>query len=382
MTILFTTPIFNFPSKGGPELRIENTIKALSNVANLIIYVRKEEFLISNKAKEFLSLYSKNIYYLDTKKSKEEMWNLLISINCINIIWFGFGNISFSLMKYLKSISNIPLVCDTDSVWSRFILRELDVENNDKKRLKILEQGRIKETEEDNFVNFCDVTTAVSQIDMEYYQNLANDKKRVHLFSNVVDLSFYENKKIKNIHNIKFPTLYLAGTFWEKSPMEDSTRWFINNVFPDLKMKYSNIKLYIVGRNSKEIVGDLQSENVIVTGEVESILPYLKYIDIVLVPLRFESGTRFKILEAMACKKPIVSTSLGAEGIQVSNKKDIFIADEVSDFYNCITKLLDNQILRKTFGENGYSLVKNNFGIEQLIIQAKNILDYLSSKND
>lgn len=380
MKILFTTSIFSFPSVGGPELRIETSIKALSKISNLVCYIRKSKVNLSSESCDFLENLSEKVYYIDPLIPKDIFWPQILENEKPDLVWFGFGNISYVLMKYLKSITNIPLVCDTDSVWSRFILRELDIENDEIRKQEILEKGKIKENEEKDWVNFCDVTTAVSQIDMEYYKSLTKDKHKIHLFSNVIDLSSYKTS-IENIYNITSPSLYLAGTFWKNSPMEDATRWFMDEVFSELIIKYPDLKLFILGKNSKEIVGDLSTQKVFVMGKVKSVLPYLKHVDIVLVPLRFESGTRFKILEAMACKKSIISTTLGAEGIPITNGENILIADEPTIFYQRIVDLIENKLARNKLAQNGYNLVKNQYDIDNLAIQGKVICKYLGLIN-
>ncbi|RXJ82207.1 glycosyltransferase [Arcobacter sp. F2176] len=381
MKILFTTPIFRFPSIGGPELRIETSIKALSKISNLVCYIRLPKLRLTSESDNFLNDLSEEVYYLDPHIPKDVFWPQILENEKPDLIWFGYGNISYVLMKYLKSITNIPLVCDTDSVWSKFILRELDVENNEKRKIEILDAGKIKENEEESWVDFCDVTTAVSEIDMEYYKSLTKDKNKIHLFSNVIDLSSYQNC-IENIYNITSPSLYLAGTFWKNSPMEDATRWLVDKVFSNLIIKYPNLKLYILGKKSTEIVGDLSNQNILVVGKVESVLPYLKHVDVVLVPLRFESGTRFKILEAMACKKAIVSTTLGAEGIPVTDNENILIADEPNIFYQKVVDLIENKLTKNKLAKNGYNLVKEQYDIDNLAQQGKAICKYLGLIND
>jgi glycosyltransferase involved in cell wall biosynthesis len=107
-------------------------------------------------------------------------------------------------------------------------------------------------------------------------------------------------------------------------------------------------------------------------------LPYLCNTDVALVPLKFESGTRFKILEAGACKVPLVSTTLGAEGIPVIDGEHILIADEPEDFAKAIVRLLDDKELARKLAVNCNDLVNKNFSVESLAAEAKKILGYLN----
>jgi glycosyltransferase involved in cell wall biosynthesis len=121
----------------------------------------------------------------------------------------------------------------------------------------------------------------------------------------------------------------------------------------------------------------MTSPNVTVTGRLESVLPYLCNTDVALVPLKFESGTRFKILEAGACKVPLVSTTLGAEGIPVVDGEHILIADDPMSFADAIIRLLENRSLANRLAVNCQDLVKEKYSVETLLLEAKRILGYL-----
>lgn len=226
-------------------------------------------------------------------------------------------------------------------------------------------------------MNLCDVTTAVSEVDADYYRDLAVDKRRVHLFSNVIDVEDYAHVPEKPAH-FSSPAIFLAGSFWKNSPMEQATRWFINDVYPSVVEKVPNVHFYVVGRGSSAVLSDVKQSNITVTGMLPSVLPYLCHSRVAVVPLKFESGTRFKILEAGACKISIVSTTLGAEGIPVIDGEHILIADEPREFANAILQLLDDTALAKKLALNCHQLVIQRFGVASLSTEAKKILDYLN----
>lgn len=404
MRVLFTTPILEHPAAGGPQLRIENSIKALSRVCELdIVYrasahteaVEKTSNFFRNYASEYsvlsrpipeglffrgLSLAERALNrFFDTRTAGQAKYILdHIDRRRIDILWFGYGNISYPLIKYIKARKpNLKVVCDTDSVWSRFVLRELPYASGLRK-LRIWRTGRKKELEERAWVKLCDVTTAVSEIDAEYYRSIADEPGRIHLFSNVIDAENYKLPPPPPA-GFKKPSIYLAGSFGHyNSPMDTATRWMLEDIFPRVLQSHPEVHFYIVGRNSELGFGHMNSPHITVTGQLETVLPYLCNTDVVLVPLKFESGTRFKILEAGACKVPLVSTTLGAEGIPVLNGRDILIADEPQDFAKAIARLLDDKELAKTLALNCHNLVDEHFSVESLAIEAKHILEYLN----
>lgn len=403
MRVLFTSPVLEHPAAGGPQLRIENSIKALSRVCELDIisgsslsagdsgkdarefYQRYcHEFSIlprlnrptsSNRYLRKLFRIARRLYQSDLVSDASFILGHVDRRN-IDVIWFGYGNISYPLIKYIKQLRpSLKVVCDTDSVWSRFLLRELPYVTGPRKK-KILQAGRQKEAEERAWVNLCDVTTAVSAVDAEYYRSLAKDSRCVHLFSNVIDPSTYSDVPPPAI-NIHSPSIYLAGTFWPDSPMENAARWIIDEVLPRVRKAVPEVNFYVVGKDSDKVLGDIKDPKIFVAGRLPSVLPYLCHVDVALVPLKFESGTRFKILEAGACKIPLVSTTLGAEGIPVVDGVHILIADEPGTFANAIIKLLNDGDLANMLALNCHNLVSENFSVEFLADEAKRILEYL-----
>lgn len=403
--ILFTTPILEHPPAGGPFLRIENSIKALNKISELHIVSRvKKKDIGGQKAEDFykklcfkftyLKLPRKNIisrltyffknfspHFIKAKNDADFIVKYARQ-NKIEIIWFGFGNISYDLIKKVKEIApDLKLICDTDSVWSRFVLRGLPFIKDENKKLQIQKEGQAKEKEEADWVNFCDVTTAVSNVDADYYKSLTVHKDRVKLFSNVIDIENYKNHFSKP-QNFSSPAIYFAGYFGKGSPTDIAARFVINEVLPLVKKSIPEIHFYIIGKDSKETLSDINDSNISVIGQVDSVLPYLCNADVALVPLFFESGTRFKILEAGACAVPMVSTTLGAEGIDVEDQKDIIIADDAQKFADGIIKLIQDKNFAKTIADNCKSLIIANFSVEKHAQEAQEILDYLYDRKN
>jgi len=406
MRVLFTSPILEHPAEGGPQLKVENSIKALAKVSELDIISRDQS--IANETcdaalffKEYCTEFhvapiikNKNLNSRYVRKFKTLLDRVFkrgvvkdstfiidhIDRRNIDVLWFGYGNISFPLIKKIKiRRPHLKVVCDTDSVWSRFVLRELPYAKGLRK-IKISKSGKKKELEEKEWVSLCEVTTAVSEVDAEYYRSLATDKSRVHVFSNVIDIDSYKSPPPPP-EGFKSPSIYLAGSFGHyNSPMDTAARWILNEILPLVKKAAPEVHFYIIGRNSEIGFGRLKDPTVTVTGRVDTVLPYLCNTDVALVPLKFESGTRFKILEAGACKIPLVSTVLGAEGIPVQDGKHILIADEPEEFANAIIRLLNDRTLASELAENCYQLVQERYSVEALANEAKKILEYL--KND
>jgi glycosyltransferase involved in cell wall biosynthesis len=404
MKILFTTPLLEHPAAGGPQLRIENSIIALNRVSDLHVLSRVDKKSLGGEAAdkyfrehchEFIYLpsitgLSRNRYIRNCQRISRNLLRGLLFENDadfiiayaekknIDILWFGYGNISYPLIKKIKKKRpSFKIVCDTDSVWSRFILRELPYENDPVRRKQIERAGKLKEQEEREWVNLCDVTTAVSEVDADYYRNLANENERIKIFSNVINHETYSHA-MPPPEGFRKPCFYIAGTFWPKSPMEKATRWVISEVLPIVRIEIPWVNFYIVGNGSKETLSDIKDPGITITGKLPSVLPYLCNADVSIVPLTFESGTRFKILEAAACGIPIVSTTLGAEGIPVEDVKNIIIADNAESFAKGVIKLIQDKALSAQIAMQCKQLVRENYSIDALAREAKDIINFIA----
>jgi polysaccharide biosynthesis protein PslH len=386
--ILFTTPVIEHPPAGGPALRIENSIKALGQISELHVAARiGQEELGGSVAEKFYAQHSHVFAYTPcltaSRSNADESRNAEAIVQYANehgieIIWCGYGNVSHHFMKAIKQLApELKVVCDTDSVWSRFVLRELPLETNPDRRKQIESEGKQKEKEEAEWVSFCDVTTAVSEVDAEYYQQYSDDPSRVRAFSNVIDLDTYVQTPAP-APEMRSPSIYLAGSFYaETSPMARAARWVISEVLPKVQSVIPEVTLYCIGAGADRMLADIKRQNVVIKGKVPSVLPYLCHADVALVPLMFESGTRFKILEAAACNVPIVSTTLGAEGIPVRHGKEILIADDASGFAKAIISILKDEQLGKSLAAHCKKLVEEKFSVQSLVIEARSILDKL-----
>jgi glycosyltransferase involved in cell wall biosynthesis len=144
------------------------------------------------------------------------------------------------------------------------------------------------------------------------------------------------------------PILVFTGSMdWE--PNIDAVEYFCRQIWPCILVDFPNARFQIVGRNPHARVRRLQTASVEVTGIVPSVIDYLRSATVVVVPLRIGGGTRLKIFEAMAMGKAVVSTSIGAEGLNLVHGRELLIADTPESFAASITGLLRDSELRRNY---------------------------------
>lgn len=150
-------------------------------------------------------------------------------------------------------------------------------------------------------------------------------------------------------------------------PNDDAMVYFCKDILPLIWEKKPDVTIYIVGKSpSAELKKLAEHDNRIeVTGRVDDVRPYMEQAKVFVTPLRIGGGTRLKILEAMSMEKAVVSTSIGAEGIDYTKDSDISIADQPQEFADVVISLLNSDEDRKSMGENGRKLVleKYDWGI-------------------
>ncbi|HEY3323208.1 MAG TPA: glycosyltransferase [Planctomycetota bacterium] len=177
-----------------------------------------------------------------------------------------------------------------------------------------------------------------------------------------VDTEFFvPSKNMRAANNIVFT----GSLDW--LPNQDAMRYFVKEVLPLIQQEVPNVAFSIVGRNPPpEIVALGKQPGIHVTGTVNDIRPYVFGAKVYVAPLRIGSGTRLKLLEAMAMGKAIVSTTLGAEGLPVHHDQNIVLADSAADFAREVTSLLRDGQRRRTLEAQARELVERRYSWQQV----------------
>lgn len=172
------------------------------------------------------------------------------------------------------------------------------------------------------------------------------------------------------------PTFILIGLM-SYQPYSDSAVYFCETILPLIRKTIGEVKVWIVGPNPPLSVKRLEGNGVVVTGRVPEVTPYYQESCISIVPLRAGGGTRLKILEAMAFGRPVVSTSLGCEGLNVRHEEHLLIADEPQQFADCVLRLLRDDDLYKRIAVNARARVEAEYDWDVLTAQMLHIYDDL-----
>jgi glycosyltransferase involved in cell wall biosynthesis len=144
-------------------------------------------------------------------------------------------------------------------------------------------------------------------------------------------------------------------------PNQEAIKWFLADVWPKVSDAYPNLMLHLAGRHMPEWIINSNFHNVIVEGEINNVREYMASKDIMIVPLISGSGMRVKIVEGMAFGKVIISTSIGAEGIQYLHEKDILIANTPEEYSTMVGKCMSDNKLYNDIGNNARILAREKY---------------------
>ena len=150
-------------------------------------------------------------------------------------------------------------------------------------------------------------------------------------------------------------------------PNHDALLYFIDEVLPKVIERRPNAKLSIVGPGVQPAVQERQSPHVEIVGFVDDLMPHLERASVVVVPLRIGGGTRLKIVEAMAKSKAIVSTRIGAEGIDLQHERDVLLADSPTDLAEQIVRVLSEPELGKRLGQHARVLAEQRYAWSAIV---------------
>jgi glycosyltransferase involved in cell wall biosynthesis len=180
---------------------------------------------------------------------------------------------------------------------------------------------------------------------------------KIHITPLGIDLNLFYKRDL----TINNPSIVFSGNL-SYQPNVDAVTWFLKNCWKRLKSNDYKIQFIIAGNNPHSQILRLASDdpNIFVTGKVASIADVLRKAMIAIAPMQSGSGMQFKILEAMACGVPVVTTTLGLGNIHARAGHDLFVSDTPDEFVLAILSLIDDSDLRRKIETSGHNFVVNN----------------------
>ena len=279
------------------------------------------------------------------------------------------GSFNVLICDFLAPAVNVPrdLDCATvlfqHNVEAMIWKRHYEVQTNAGRKAYLFRQWRKMFDFEAKTCPQFDCVVAVSREDREMMQEHYG-VQNVFDVPTGVDTEFFRpsGRLTPKPHNLVFT----GSMDW--LPNEDAIRYFTEQIMPRIKREVPDVTLTVVGRDPYPGLVELskRDSSVIVTGRVDDVRPYMEEAAGYIVPLRIGGGTRLKIYEAMAMEKAIVSTSIGAEGLPVTNGEEIVLADTPELFADAVVKVLTDADFTDAIARRAAARVRKEFGWESV----------------
>jgi polysaccharide biosynthesis protein PslH len=268
------------------------------------------------------------------------------------------------LMEYLPIIQELPgppaIVVDWHNIESEGMWRYAKNTRNWAKKIAAKRTARLIERAEDRLLNSCAIHTVTSE--RERQKLLARcPSANIQVIPNGVDTGYFSAKEIaqacrRSVQNAVKPTILFVGSMDYHANI-DAVTWYSRNVWPAIAQNNPDLQFTIVGRNPARDVRSLESDRIQVTGTVADVRPYYASAVAAIVPLRSGSGTRLKILEAMAAGVPVISTRMGAEGIEVEDSIHLLLADSSAEMAEAVHRVASSNETRTCLSQAARELV-------------------------
>lgn len=391
MKILFLCLRCPYPPHRGDRIRSYNFIKQLAvNHAVTLVYFAESEsdidsakhlsrfcervewvrfhraFALMNTGLHCFSRHPLQSHYWYAPEMQRKI-NALLEEDSFELIHAQL----FRMGQYVTAVQGPTKVLDLCDSLALNLSRRAELESNrwlakikldctPKRFLVRLEEKRVRRYEVDIMKAF-DCGTVVARFDQEY---LLKQDSRLNLaiVPMGVDLGYFQPAP----KTADAPILLFTGTM-NYFPNADAAVYFSNEIFPRIRERHPNAQFYIVGNRPSESVKRLAAaEGVVVTGYVPDIRPYFEKASVFVAPLRAGSGIQTKNLEAMAMRVPVVTTSVGAMGLEADTDKELLVADTPADFAEQVIRLLDNEPLRATLAQNARTRIETDYSWEAI----------------
>ena len=271
-----------------------------------------------------------------------------------------------------------PVVLFQHNVEAEIWRRHFEVQTNAVKKRYLYWQWRKMQKFEKSACQRMDRVVAVSEADSQMMEGDYGLRK-VYDIPTGVDVDFF---KPNGASNPRPNSLVFTGSM-DWLPNEDAINYFTQQILPLIRNSVPDVSITVVGRNPSRKLQELgrRESSITVTGRVDDVRPYMEKAAAYVVPLRIGGGTRLKIYEALAMEKPTISTTVGAEGLDISNGEHILLADTPADFANAVVRVFREPQFAQQLGSRAAHTVRERFSWNKVAAEFDSICKSINHKD-
>jgi len=379
MRILFLSPYVPLPPDFGGAMRIYNLLKGLSQYheVTLLTFGEKDKLELLNAntgslykdfhlvkptwawrfrrlAQLFALFTTKSFFSLFTKsKEMQNKINEILSLQDFDLI-----QMEFPIMACFHFKTDAIKILDEHNIEYDNFYRMWKRTKSPLIKLHYKREFIKSQKEEIDVCRKMDVILTVSEKDKSILQKQTPCIPKF-IIPNGVDTEYFK----PSLNKIEPYSMVFTGMM-AYVPNHDGINYFLDEIFPLILKDIPGAKIYIVGSRPPKSLVKRSSKNIIITGYVPDVRTYVWRASLYIVPLRMGGGTRLKVLEALAMKKTVVSTTIGCEGIDVADNESVLIADDPKEFANKSVRMLKNPDLGIHLATRGSNIIHSKYSWE------------------
>lgn len=356
--------------KDAGSFRIWNVLKILSELGHKVTFIG-DDLMQHEEYAGMLQQYGVEVVYSPYIQSIHDY--LVRRGNSFDVVILSRFHIAATHIPAVKKYcSKAKIFLDTVDLEYLREFRRAAIENDE----NVLKNAQALKTMDFNLAKECDTTLVVSSFERDIMLK-ESPLLHVEILSIIHEIyppttSFSERKNI----------MFLGG--FDHLPNVDAVKYFVQEIFPGIKREIPDIKFYIVGSNPPKEIISLNSDDTIVTGFVKDLSPYFENCRALVAPLRYGAGVKGKIVEAMAHGLPVVTTTVGTEGMDLTEGENILTADTPEEFARKVVILYNDGILWNKLSDNSLIAIDKKFSYNFTKTQIERVLqlyDTIDQKN-
>ncbi len=345
-----------------------NTNKYFTNVEDIPLKYREKTNIelgyidLSIKpVPAFLNLFTNESYHVSRFVSTdfEQILRKILDENSYDIVQIETLFMS-PYINIIRELSDSKVVLRAHNIEHMIWKRIASVTRNPLKKVYLKHLYRTLENYERTILNSYDGIIPISSEDEGFFK----DASKVPVKAISFGINF-ENFQRSDKYPDEISLFHIGAMNW--MPNEEGISWFLDKVWPLVHKKHSDLKLYLAGREMPQWLVNSNIPNVVVVGEVPDAHEFIRSKCISIAPLLSGSGIRIKIIESMALGKPVISTTIGAEGINYTSGKNIIIADDENKMADAVSSLASDREYCESVGRNAADLIDKEHNNKKLI---------------
>lgn len=395
--ILFLSSWFPYPPINGAKIRIFNLLRELAtqHEITLLSFVRTFSLEEAKKNVPFLSQYCRNVKVVAARPYQPNIFNSFqglfsrmpssiiqtyshemaglvkeaTSSESYDVLVAAEVNMPYLVSQLASEAIGMPKILDS----VEFALAK-DAYINEISPIRRMRNGltwlKLKNFTK-SLLQKVDACTVPSELEKQNLLEIMPGYNGIKVISHSLDLTQYTGFSDHPRPN----SLVYTGSFTYYANL-DAAYYFLKEIYPRIKTFVPEVCTQIIGSTGNAELDKWPIDSSInFTGLIYDVRPYVAQSWLSIVPIRIGAGTRLKIIESLALGTPVVSTSKGAEGLEVTNGKNILIADTPSEFVDAVVSVLQNSGLRESLSQEGRKLVVENYSSEIMGVNFNSLLE-------